>query len=643
MLGLSLPIDIPWKRLAVSSDLIAKPTIGPRRRWRSSLAIFGYEPPAEEQTYDGMTVSYVKVVATITGFQPDPDDVGLRDRRAYQAFADSTVTKYYEDVASKYYGCYGAILEVSVVPKGTSEEVNKIPLIDYPYFVDFEPKKRELYEIVSETGEMMSRSLETVNVRKGATTSDSHEVLDIFGGAQASASASNGGQSASGSLGFSGQWGTRDMSQEGYENVRTTDSGREARETFSHTTQLTQMYHQLDSYHLGTNRAVFYVLPRPHVVQTEKTFVNGPRVLEGIQEFLLVVMRPKSVANVCVEARIETAHLASEPQLAHETGTGQLNLHMQLKAPVPSNTAPIRDDSITIVSSPQTETFLPPEGWEVDLDFAGTRTGPGYRVDFQEDTGLKSLVFNSQREQVSVTGVIEAKFVDLFVNQFIDGRLDVAATVFTRRKSPTVTGYTQALWLTGHSISTCNNDDANSQRDYITFETSIDTSTQQPVGSGAMTLVEANKLRADIIDKVRDSMNHPSRYLPGTVRFPEANFISKTISKIIRRPGHDDNIALANLPNLDATIKTQISKVSATVTRGQLLSMEPQEIADRFNLTTDQAARLRRTALGLEGPAPSGSIKWNRRLTVVKQVKREDETGSAPAAPERKRKTRRAK
>jgi hypothetical protein len=68
---------------------------------------------------------------------------------------------------------------------------------------------------------------------------------------------------------------------------------REQRETYSHTTQLTQMYHQLDSYHLGTNRAMFFMLPRPHVVQSELTFVNGPRLLEGIQEVFLIVMRPK--------------------------------------------------------------------------------------------------------------------------------------------------------------------------------------------------------------------------------------------------------------------------------------------------------------------------------------------------------------
>src|SRR5437016_1666511 len=115
---------------------------------------------------------------------------------------------------------------------------------------------------------------------------------------------------ASGSI--QGQWGTRDISQNEYSDVRTTDNSKEQRENYSHTTQLTQMYQQLNSYHLGTNRAVFFLLPRPHIIddkETPLTFVNGPRRLEGIQEFFLVVMRPKEIKDICVEAYLETAHV----------------------------------------------------------------------------------------------------------------------------------------------------------------------------------------------------------------------------------------------------------------------------------------------------------------------------------------------
>ena len=61
--------------------------------------------------------------------------------------------------------------------------------------------------------------------------------------------------------------GNNDINQRASENIRTTDAARENRRTLSHTTQLSQMYHQLNSYHLGSNRAAFFMLPRPHVVQ----------------------------------------------------------------------------------------------------------------------------------------------------------------------------------------------------------------------------------------------------------------------------------------------------------------------------------------------------------------------------------------
>jgi hypothetical protein len=44
--------------------------------------------------------------------------------------------------------------------------------------------------------------------------------------------------------------------------VQTTDESRKKRETESHSTQSSQMYHLLDSYNLGTNRAIFFVQPR---------------------------------------------------------------------------------------------------------------------------------------------------------------------------------------------------------------------------------------------------------------------------------------------------------------------------------------------------------------------------------------------
>src|SRR5262249_25001338 len=92
-------------------------------------------------------------------------------------------------------------------------------------------------------------------------------------------------------------------------NLVTTEASREKRESFSHTTNLSQLYHVLDSYHAGTNRAIFFLNARPHMVDSPFTFVNGPRQVEGIQEFFLVTRRPKEMKQLRVLATLETGHL----------------------------------------------------------------------------------------------------------------------------------------------------------------------------------------------------------------------------------------------------------------------------------------------------------------------------------------------
>src|SRR5207244_5235504 len=96
------------------------------------------------------------------------------------------------------------------------------------------------------------------------------------------------------------------------------DVGTENRETFSHSTQISQMYHLLDSYHLGTNRAVFFIQPRPHVLEEPSGFVRGPRPVEGIQEFFLVVAQPEDQDDFCVALRLDTSHLTTTPIMDYD-------------------------------------------------------------------------------------------------------------------------------------------------------------------------------------------------------------------------------------------------------------------------------------------------------------------------------------
>ena len=152
---LSLPTDIPWVRKCVSTDMLERNLCADKAppRWRSSIAVFEYEPEAENQTYDGMVITYLKVSCTITGYQEHAKEIGL-DRKGVRSYWEhSPAIENYLNVLEAYYPCYGAVLEVAVGPENEKETA----LDDYPYFLDFEPKKRELYELVTDTGETMSR------------------------------------------------------------------------------------------------------------------------------------------------------------------------------------------------------------------------------------------------------------------------------------------------------------------------------------------------------------------------------------------------------------------------------------------------------------------------------------------------------
>src|SRR5436309_14588544 len=101
--ALSLPIDIPWRRLCVSPDMLDA-QICDRRfpyRWRSSVAVFSYEPAKDQQQYEDMIVSYLKVVCTVTGFQPDPTEVGIENRRIDSYGNDPAVIVNYREMVTR--------------------------------------------------------------------------------------------------------------------------------------------------------------------------------------------------------------------------------------------------------------------------------------------------------------------------------------------------------------------------------------------------------------------------------------------------------------------------------------------------------------------------------------------------------------
>ena len=69
---LNLPTDIPWERICVTEDMIDQVVCDNRlpAKWQTSMAVFKYKPEDEYQLFPKYDITYLKVTATITGYQP---------------------------------------------------------------------------------------------------------------------------------------------------------------------------------------------------------------------------------------------------------------------------------------------------------------------------------------------------------------------------------------------------------------------------------------------------------------------------------------------------------------------------------------------------------------------------------------------
>lgn len=310
--ALSLPVDIAWRRLAFSTDMIDQDfsSIDLPPKWRSSLVAFYHLVPVEDTAleYPEGRLLYIRLACSITGFNPNEELRG-----AYVSASEGgtlgTQTSTWESIlaedwASAYWPCLGAIVQFAVYPNPS----DGVAVDAYPYIMDFEPKKRELYETRTDSGEILSGSSEKLNVSKSKGTTDTSEKSHIVSG---EVGGSFMGIGAKGGY----QYTTKKGSETETLDTRTTDTARERRETVSHSTTISQMYQLFTSYHLGTNRAVFSIAPRPHIVndarQAPFNLIRGRRLLEGMQDVFLVIYVPNELQGVAIQATLDTGHEVS--------------------------------------------------------------------------------------------------------------------------------------------------------------------------------------------------------------------------------------------------------------------------------------------------------------------------------------------
>lgn len=325
-IGLDHPSDITWQRVCASDDMIDVVVCDSDApaKWHSSLALFSYTPDDEYQVYEGREIEYLKVAATLTGYQPERDEIeGELDLDEFE----TEIEHEFEEMLDTYRKCTGGLLQVTVGPSD-DEEWDKE---EYPYIMDYQPKRRAMYTMVTDTDRRMSRSMEQMQIRKAAGSTESNEVLDVDLGGSYSVS---GGVSVDGS-GVHGSYsqadhqrvGSKQMDKQTENRVQTSSRSQEQREGYSHTTQLTQLHHLLDSYHKGTNRVLFFFLPRPYVKEEPTGFVRGPRGIDGVQEIFLVVNKPEEMDDLKTSARLDTGHYGETQKYDYDRTTAVVSGH----------------------------------------------------------------------------------------------------------------------------------------------------------------------------------------------------------------------------------------------------------------------------------------------------------------------------
>ncbi len=311
--GLPLPEDIPFQLIAASPDMMDMTFCNKKYpfEFRSSLAISAYEPDINSLPENYCKrITYLKITASLTGYKPTQSELSENIIN----FTGTSVEHNFDDwdyITRKYFPCFGALLNVAVFPLN---DKHKKDLSKYPHITSFEPKRRELIEPMTKEGSILTSSNNTISLgTKNQTTKNTG--FEIKPSLKKTLGAEINGVTASSEASISGTYSHSKNNLE--ENTLNFSNQSESAIKSSHKTTIEQMYNMLDSYHLGTNRAVFNIMPYPHIKEITdfRTFTQGIKVLEGIQEFFLIVERPRDQKGLCIDVGLQTGHFPEDAEI----------------------------------------------------------------------------------------------------------------------------------------------------------------------------------------------------------------------------------------------------------------------------------------------------------------------------------------
>ena len=472
-----------------------------------------------------------------------------------------------------------------------------VTLSDYPHIVDIEPKTRDLYQAATEEGEVLTSSNSNLSTGKSSSRA-SNTQTDL--GMTGSFNYAYGEASSS----LNSSWGT---SKDDTWSIDT-EASRERRETQSTTTQISQLYNLLTGYHTGTNRALFLMLARPHTLQPTdmRTFAQGVRYIEGIQDFFLIVVRPKAMSGLCVQASLDTGHYPEDteieqPDEKYDTGYEDFDVVKSATGGATRNTASI--DTVHSLAS----------GWVVDRDNEDSDAGhagmqeTANNSNAQANDTLSSYNYGVVDDySVSVTGEIR-------YSGWIGGgeaNFDRSYRVFTRSEDPINTGEASAdtgdLLITSRSLCGC-----------FKYDDPCIEPVAEPLELGTMpwiadewqikmnpalyTKTAQKALRSpatkEFMRKVQRAMSgsrgRSDRHAPGDISFLDTDNFKTRLIKVLPKANLEKPLSqIQDLP--DAVRRT----LGDTCTVGDALKLNLRAFASKTRLPIKEAVKARRRLLG---------------------------------------------
>lgn len=597
--------------------------------WRSSLAISAFEPAADDLPSGlcGQKITFIKVTCSLTGYHSEVGE-GAGDIE----FGDEPLEEL-ERLTSEYLGCYGALLNVAFFPLSLqmTEPGRQVDLNTFPRIMDFSPKSRELISSITESGESLTGSSRSLAIDQSHTTTRKSESTvgveasveagvgggggNEEGGARASA-----GAKAKATL--SHTWGTTDEEKEGL-NI---GSGSTQTNRRGYATQMDQLYSLLTGYHTGTNRATFIMLARPGTVQptNRRTFAQGLRMLEGVQDFIFIISAPSEQEGLCIEASLNTGHFPEDVRQAGETAGEQDHYEHKIftfivhaRARGGGNAFEGGDQfEFGSETRPQDIFTLPSDEhgqWVLDTEAPGTERG----IEFIEDRsgtdpevtdGIIADYYHVSVIPIGDTQVQARGKVDARGGNSDRGRIDTIIEVeyqihakrFNESKAEAPVDVDQML-VTGRNLSVCYRSVEGCPQIVESPQLEIPEDNAFPgvkwLENKAMRNRGGSRSQDQLYAVMRSALISGAAAgskMRKPVKFTETDYFSRKVAMLT--PSEDSKIPLVKAVAKKNYDKKEIVAIG-NLSLGQILSSGLKDLARKTRLSEDLLRRLRRDAL----------------------------------------------